>query len=62
MYLEMLRSFFQIYGGGHFKINTGLNMTTHHLLAIYSGGLIDLDGQGFTQPEDEMPGYGIGMV
>lgn len=36
-------------------------MTTHHLMAIYSGGLIDLDGQGFSQPEDVDSGYGIGI-
>ena len=37
-------------------------MTTHHLLAIYSGGLVDLDGQGLSQPEDQMPGYGTGKL
>ncbi|XP_076091252.1 uncharacterized protein LOC143063127 [Mytilus galloprovincialis] len=51
-----------IYGGGHFKVNTGLNMTTHHLMAIFSGGLIDLDGQGLSQPEDVGPGYGTGSL
>jgi hypothetical protein len=38
------------------------HLTTHHLLAIYSGGLVDLDGQGLSQPEDQMPGYGTGKL
>lgn len=43
-------------------MNTGLNMTVHHLLAVYSGGKIDLSGAGY-QPNSglEGPGAGIGM-
>ena len=44
-------------------MNTGLNMTVHHLLAIYSGGKLDLSGSGY-QPNSggqEGPGAGIGM-
>lgn len=42
-------------------MNTGLNMTIHHLLAIYSGGKLDLSGAGY-QPNSglEGPGAGIG--
>lgn len=44
-------SFFpsQIYGGGHFKVNSGLQLKVHHLLAIYSGGLLDLSGAGYAE-------------
>ncbi|KAK3576661.1 hypothetical protein CHS0354_004945 [Potamilus streckersoni] len=48
-----------IYGGGHFKVNTGLNMTVHHLFAIYSGGLLNLDGAGY-QPNTDFAGPGSG--
>ncbi|WAR26294.1 hypothetical protein MAR_011998 [Mya arenaria] len=49
-----------IYGGGHFSINTGLNMTVHHLLAVYSGGKIDLSGAGY-QPNSGKEGTGAGI-
>jgi len=37
-------------------------MTTHHLLAIYSGGLIDLNGKGHSLDVDWNIGYGSGMT
>jgi len=41
-------------------VNTRLNMTVHHLLAVYSGGKIDLSGAGF-RPNSGMEGPGAGI-
>ncbi|XP_060557569.1 uncharacterized protein LOC132717977, partial [Ruditapes philippinarum] len=52
-----------IYGGGHFKVNTALKMTVHHLLAVYSGGKLDLSGAGFLSDSvNHGPAPGIGSA
>lgn len=44
-------------------MNTGLNMTVHHLLAVYSGGKVDLSGSGHRPNTGfEGQGAGIGML
>ena len=58
------KTLFQIYGGGHFKVNTSMHMNVHHLLAVYSGGILSFNGAGF-QPapvglhEGPHPGHGM---
>ncbi|KAL4226615.1 hypothetical protein ACF0H5_014598 [Mactra antiquata] len=52
-----------IYGGGHFTVNTGLTMIVHHLIAVYSGGKLDLSGSGYRPNTGlEGPGAGIGST
>lgn len=56
----------QIYGGGDFNVNTGLDITVHNLLAVYSGGRLDLSGAGY-QPDTveavfDGPSPGVGML
>lgn len=37
-------------------------MTVHHLLAVYSGGKLDLSGAGFQPNGDQKgPGAGVGV-
>ena len=50
---------FQIYGGGHFKVNSGIFFKVHHLFAVYSGGKVDLDGAGYL-PNVNLPISGTG--
>ena len=52
--------FFQIYGGGHFKVNSGIYFKVHHLFAVYSGGKVDLDGAGYL-PNVNLPVSGTGF-
>ena len=52
--------FFQIYGGGHFKVNSGIYFKVHHLFAVYSGGKVDLDGAGYL-PNVNLPVSGSGF-
>ena len=37
---------FQIYGGGHFQVNTELTINSSHLFAVYSGGKLSMNGAG----------------
>ena len=61
----------KVYGGGHFKSNSRLNITTHHLLAIFSGGKLSHNHAGYKTKEgrtgtkyeaSEGPGQGTGNV
>ncbi|XP_038052472.1 uncharacterized protein LOC119725183 [Patiria miniata] len=59
-----------VYGGGLFKSNDRFNLTAAHLVAVYSGGEINLDhggyitkevrGQGYEPSEGPGQGYGSG--
>ena len=41
-------------------MSSGLNLTVHHLLAVYSGGYLNLDGAGY-QPNTDQVGKGVGI-
>ncbi|XP_070535283.1 uncharacterized protein [Ptychodera flava] len=51
-----------VYGGGHFQSNDRFEVTADHLVAIYSGGTINLDSGGYYVPEDKGPGGGFGST
>ena len=41
-------------------MSSGLNLTVHHLLAVYSGGKLNLNGAGY-QPNTNQNGKGVGI-
>lgn len=47
-------------------MNTGLDITVHNLLAVYSGGRLDLSGAGYQPDTVEVvydgPSPGVGML
>ena len=49
--------FVQIYGGGFFKSNDRFDVSAQHLVAVYSGGEINLDHGGYLNAG---PGVGHG--
>ena len=56
----MINIFLQVYGGGHFKINSAVTIENSHLVAVYSGGLINLDGAGYAELDTSHKGHGKG--
>ncbi|XP_077861759.1 uncharacterized protein LOC144342564 [Saccoglossus kowalevskii] len=53
---------FTVYGGGHLKSNDKFEIIADHLAAVYSGGLVNLDGGGYKMPENKGPGGGYGSI